>query len=315
MEFKISDIDGIRVKTTSLVPASPLAVLQVVHGMMEHSERYLEFAKWLASQGIAVYLSDHFGHGKNLEYTPGQAVKGSQIHGHLADKDGWKKSIAVLYDLNQIIQKNHPGLPVIMFGHSMGSVMVQTYMQHFGKEVNGFILSGTMSQHRIMINAGVMLADILRSFYGPHHRSGLLTKLGYGSYSKYFKPKRTDFDWLCSDQAVVDAYVNDPFCGFPCTTAFYSDFFRGIRENITQPEVKIGGNSSILIIGGEKDPAGHFGKDPKRFARMYRKAGFSQVELKLWPEGRHEMLNEVNKEEVWEVIRSWTIGQLAVGQG
>lgn len=298
----------------SIVPVSPKAVMQIIHGMMEHSGRYLEFANWLADLGIAVYLSDHYGHGKNLEYIPGQVTKGNQVHGHFADKDGWKNSLEALHEFNLDIRENHPGLPVFMLGHSMGSVMLQSYMQKFNEDVAGFILSGTMSQPKILINAGILLADSLKAIYGPHYRSRLLISLGYGSYSRYFKPKRTDFDWLCSDPAVVDAYVADPFCGFPSTAALYCDFFRGIRENIHPVPSESSAKGSLLIIGGENDPAGRFGKDPKRFAELYRKAGYEKVDLKLWPDGRHEMLNEVNKKEVWEYIYSWIIGQLADGQ-
>jgi alpha-beta hydrolase superfamily lysophospholipase len=302
-EFTIGQNEKERFYAVSVVPDHPVAVLQTVHGMMEHSGRYMEFATWMAEQGIAVYLNDHRGHGKNLQYIPGARPKGEDIHGHLGRRNGWGNSVETLADLTEKINQDHPGLPVFILGHSMGSVMVQSYLRRYADRVSGAILSGPTLQPKPALHAGIMLADLLRVLYGCQYRSYLLKNLSYGSYSKYFKPRRTDFDWLCTDKAVVDAYVRDPMCGFPCTTAFYSDFFRGIRENL--PPYINTENLPLLILAGGKDPTGHFGKDPEALGNLYRKAGCAEVGIKIWPEGRHEMLNETNKPEVWEFILSW----------
>ena len=311
-EFAFITGDGANINAWSMVPDKPIAVLQVVHGMMEHSARYLDFAHWMADRGMAVYMNDHPGHGRNLDYIPGQNITGHEVHGHFADRGGWTKCLESLHKLQAIILQDHPGLPRFFLGHSLGSVMLRSYLQNYNVDIDGFILSGTMLQPKPMLGTGIMLVDIIRGLYGPKHRSGLLIKLGYGSYSKYFKPKRTDFDWLSSDNAVVDAYVADPLCGFPCTTAYYSDFFRGLWENMSRKPGEAGKNSPVLIIGGEKDPTGHFGKDPKKIAAYYRDHGNLNVGLKLWTDGRHEMLNEVNKLEVWEFILNWTNDLVAV---
>jgi alpha-beta hydrolase superfamily lysophospholipase len=302
-EFTIGQNEKDRYYAVSVVPDHSIAVLQTVHGMMEHSGRYLEFAYWMAEKGVAVYMNDHRGHGKNLRYIPGSRPTGEDIHGHFGRRNGWEKSVQTLHDLTSKIKMDHPGLPVFILGHSMGSVLVQSYLRSYGDQVNGAVLSGPTRQEKPMLNAGIVLVDLMRILYGCQHRSNLLKNLSYGGYSKYFKPRRTDFDWLCSDTAVVDAYVRDPLCGFRCTTAFYSDFFRGIRENI-RPLLN-SENLPILILAGGKDPTGHFGKDPETLVSLYRLAGSQDVQMKIWPEGRHEMLNEVNKKDVWEYLLEW----------
>ena len=302
-EISIPSPDGTAMRAWSVLPAKPVALLQIVHGMMEHSGRYLEFAGWLADHGIAVYLNDHRGHGKNLEYLPGQVRKGDHIHGHFADRDGWPKSVETLHDLMLLAKHDHPGLPFFILGHSMGSLMVQSFLRKHSHEIDGAILSGPLRQPGLLLRSGIALGNILRRFYGSHHRSKLLVRLGYGSYPRYFRPKRTDFDWLSTDRNVVDEYVADPLCGFPLTTAFYADLFRGLKENSASAPVRK--DLPLLIFAGGKDPAGHFGKDPVEVARLYRKAGLESVDLHIWPDGRHEMLNETNKEDLWEFVLNW----------
>ena len=302
-EFIIRSGSGEKVHAMSIKPQRPRAILQVVHGMMEHTGRYREFAGWMADQGIAVYMNDHRGHGKNLEYVPGQKIRGEHIHGYFGRAKGWERSVDTLHDLTRLAKENHPGLPLFILGHSMGSVMVQSYFRKYPQEAQGVILSGPTLQPLPLVYAGIFLTDIIRVIYGCRYRSFLLKQLSYGGYSRYFKPKRTEFDWLSSDPAVVDAYVNDPLCGFPCTTAFYSDFFGAIRENASLKKVSC--NVPLLIFAGAQDPTGHFGKDPVEMAKRYSEAGLTDVEVKVWPEGRHEMLNELNKLEVWEFLLNW----------
>ena len=307
-ELELISKDGTKIAAWSIIPENPKAALQLVHGMMEHSGRYREFASWMAERSVAVYMNDHRGHGKNLKYIPGQKVRGKEIYGHFANRNGWVKSVETLHDLTELIKRNHPGLPVFILGHSMGSVMVQSYLRKYARGLQGAILSGPMRQPRSALNAGIMLAEALRVLFGCRYRSGLLKNLSYGNYSKYFKPQRTDFDWLCSDPKVVDEYVNDPLCGFPCTAAFYSDFFRGIRENL--PGNKFMEKLSLCIFAGKNDPTGHFGKDPELLAEYYKNSGCKNVVVKVWPDRRHEMLNEINKGEVWEFVQNWIAGRL-----
>jgi alpha-beta hydrolase superfamily lysophospholipase len=301
-EFTIKVQDA-EIACWSVTPSQPGCILQVVHGMMEHSGRYVEFARWMSGKGIGVYINDHPGHGKNLNYIPGERHVGDDIHGHFGDRNGWKKCLDILHSMTLRIHEENPGIPVFILGHSMGSVLVQSYLRRFSRDVSGAILSGPFQQPGLLLNSGIALVDILSLLRGRRHRSRLLKDLGYGSYSKYFKPKRTEFDWLCSDPGVVDEYVNDPYCGFPCTIAFYSDFFRGIRENVSP--AGIDPKLPMLIFAGKNDPTGHFGKDPEKIADYYRLNGVKSVDMQIWPDGRHEMLNETNKAEVWEYIRIW----------
>jgi alpha-beta hydrolase superfamily lysophospholipase len=307
-EFNIPSVDGADINAWSITPDKPVAVMLLVHGMMEHSGRYREFAKWLAGKGIAVYMNDHRGHGRNLVSSPGDQAARPALFGHFADRDGWLKSVETLHDLLLLAKQNHPDLPVFILGHSMGSLLVQSFLRRYSHEVDGAILSGPLRQPGLLLLSGIGLVKVLWKLYGPHHRSKLMIQLGYGSYSKYFKPKRTGFDWLCSDPKVVDDYVADPLCGFPLTTAFYADLFRGLRENSAPAPIRK--DLPLLIFAGGKDPAGHFGRDPVAVAGLCRNAGLSKVDLHIWPDGRHEMLNETNKVEVWEYLLSWTVGQL-----
>ena len=278
--FTFTDSNSDLINAYSWQPEKPVAALQIVHGMMEHSARYEAFASYLAGKGIAVYMNDHRGHGKNLQYIPGQEVQGKEIYGHFTDHDGWAKSVETLHFLTGIIKKNHPGIPLFILGHSMGSVLARSYLNKYSREIDGAILSGTILQPPLMLHAGILLVDILRLLHGPRYRSKLLISLGYGSYSKYFKPKRTDFDWLTSDTAIVDEYVADPLCGFPCTTAFYSDFFSGIRDSDRRKNLaNVRTNLPLLIFSGKYDPTGHFGKDPEKIAGTYRKMGLKDPHL------------------------------------
>lgn len=302
IEFTLKVRDS-EIACWSVLPSRPVCIVQVVHGMMEHSGRYMEFARWISGKGIGVYINDLPGHGKNLNYIPGETPVGDDIHGHFGDRDGWNRCMTVLNSMRGRINEENPGIPVFILGHSMGSVLVQSYMRRFSHEVNGAILSGPLRQPKLLLNSGIGLVGIISLMRGRRYRSRLLKDLGYGSYSKFFLPKRTEFDWLCSDPQIVDEYVNDPYCGFPCTTAFYSDFFHGIWENMSTAVIDPG--LPMLIFAGKNDPTGHFGKDPEKIADYYRRLGVKSVDIKIWPDGRHEMLNEVNKTEVWEYLQNW----------
>jgi alpha-beta hydrolase superfamily lysophospholipase len=273
-------------------------VLQIAHGMQEYALRYAHFAKWLNDRGIAVYANDHIGHGSS--------IASMEEISDFPRKDDWQRSVDFLHLLTKKIRTDHPGIPVVLLGHSMGSVLVQSYMIRYGSAADAYILSGAIRQPMLMAGIGGFLANILSAINGAHDRSRLLISLGYGKYNKHFRPNRTACDWLCRDNAIVDGYIKSPLCGIPLTNSFYRNLFYGFRfiacrRNLMQ----IPAGKQVLIIAGKSDPSGFFGKAPLKISQLLTKFAKAKVEVKLYPECRHEILNEINREEVYMDLLAW----------
>jgi alpha-beta hydrolase superfamily lysophospholipase len=302
--FKIETQDYPQVQAYSWTVKDPLAVVQIVHGMMEHARRYDHFIRWLNENQIAVYASDHIGHGLS--------VKTASELGHFPHKDDWQRSVGILHNLTLKIREEHPRVPLFLFGQSMGSVMAQTYMIQHGRDTDGYILSGPVRQSRFMANIGLFIAGTLSFFFGPADRSKLLIYLGYGQYNKRFEPKRTAFDWLCTVERTVDDYVSSPLCGFPCSNRFYQNFFYGFKYISNHKNLKqVPSGIPVYIFAGRMDPVGKFGKDPKKINYLLSKFGRAKVYMKLYSQGRHDMLNEKNQEEVREDLLEWIRGVIS----
>lgn len=272
-------------------------VIELVHGMQEHIGRYSEFAEFLASNGFIVVGHDHLGHGR----TP----KLKRDFGYFASKDGWDKLVEDIHLLQNIVHNEYPNLPYIIFGHSMGSLIVRTYITKYDDALDGIIISGTSGQ-KLMLNLGMFLIKIIEIFKGKRYRSKLITKLVTGSFNKNFKPNRTPSDWLCSDEQVVDRFLEDKLCGIPFTLQAYYDLLSGTKylskqKNIDETPIDV----PILIFSGENDPVGENGKGVLRVYNMLKKDEDRKVYLRLFENGRHEMLNEVNKLEVHNFVLDW----------
>jgi alpha-beta hydrolase superfamily lysophospholipase len=302
-EFVYTSKDGTAIQGYAWLPAEPRMVVQIVHGMMEHARRYDRLASFLNDHGIAVYANDHRGHGGT--YSLNKGAESCHL-GHFSDHDGWQKVTGDMLMINKLIRSNHPGAPVVMLGHSMGSALARSFAVDHGQQLDGMILSGLMQMPSILLHAGKALASTLGFLHGRTRASRLMISMGYGSYSRHFKPKRTGFDWLSSDEAEVDLYVNDPLCGFPCSNGFYTDFFGGMAENNRkESRGSFRKDLPVLILAGEMDPAGKFGKAPRLVFSRLQSKGLRDVSLKAYPKGRHEMLNEVNRDEVISDILEW----------
>lgn len=273
-------------------------IVQIAHGMAEHAGRYAAFAHYLNESGYAVYANDHRGHGK----TAGNLEK----VGYFADSDGWQRVVEDMADLTKMIKQQLPNLPVFLLGHSMGSFLARHYAFLFGAEVKGIILSGTGGDPGLLGAVGRFVSAWEGRFRGKKARSQLMTNMSFGSFNKAFQPNRTDFDWLSRDPAAVDRYIDDPYCGDVFTTGFFYDLLSGLSEiNKTENILKTPKELPIYLFAGAEDPVGDNGKGVLQIHDKYKKAGIQDLACKLYPGGRHEMLNETNKDEVYQDILNW----------
>ena len=278
------------------------AVILVSHGMAEHSARYARLAEQLCNQGYGVYALDQRGHGQTATHG---------VLGHYADADGWCKVVGDLASLNQHIGQQHPGVPIVLLGHSMGSYIAQAYLLHHSASLHGAVLSGSNFQPLALYRAARLIARFERWRQGPTGRSALLEWLSFGSFNKAFKPNRTAFDWLSRDPDEVDKYAHDPLCGFRCSNQLWIDMLGGLQQiskasNLAQIDPGL----PLLVIGGECDPVSE-GKRLTSLAEALRHAGSQCLELKIYPQARHELFNESNRDEVTADLLTWLAGALS----
>ncbi|MCE5235215.1 MAG: lysophospholipase [Clostridiaceae bacterium] len=264
------------------------AIVQIVHGMAEHIARYQAFAEFLNANGVLAVGLDLTGHGKS--------VGTNGVKGYLADEDGWGKAVADISALLKKTRAEHPGITYVLFGHSMGSFLVRTYAARPGAEADAYILSGTAGRNPALA-AAKLIAKYEIKKHGARAQSATLNTLSFGAYNKAFAPNRTEFDWLSRDNEQVDRYVADENCGFVFTAGGFKDLFEGISEIGAKDWAARVPKKPILIISGEKDPVGGNGKGVKEIAASLADTGHD-VTLKLYPNCRHELLNETNAGEV-----------------
>lgn len=278
---------------------NPRAVLVIAHGMAEHSARYGPFASYLAENGYAVYMNDHAGHGKS-----------AQVKGHFADKDGWENVVTDLKTLMDEAAGEHPQLPLFLMGHSMGSFLSRSFLTRYGEQLSGCVLCGTMGINPAA-GAGRAIAALQCRVLGPRSRGKLLNKIAFGSFNKRIEHPVNDFAWLSADEENCKTYAADPDCGFEFTAAGYRDLFTGVQEISSEKwAAAVPRNVPVFLIAGAEDPVGNYGKGPAQVADMLKAAGVSQVELKLYPGLRHEILNEQGKEQVYEDVLAWLNARL-----
>ncbi len=274
-------------------------IVQLVHGIAEYIERYDEFARFLASKGFLVVGNDHLGHGKS--------VLREENLGFFAEKDGWMKAVGDMETLRAMTAREHPGVPYFIFGHSMGSFLTRTYLIcHPEAPLAGAILSGTGQNPAPVVYAGLALCKAEEHRHGPRYRSKLINSVAFGAYNKGFEPRRTDFDWLSRDEGNVDRYISDPLCGFLPTVGLFKDMMGGLAFISKKSNLeKMRKDLPVYIMSGDKDPVGGDGQGVAKVYGMFLSSGMRDVLYKFYPEGRHEMLNDVNKAEVMNDIAAW----------
>lgn len=274
------------------------AVVQISHGMSEHIERYGEFARFLAGQGILVVGHDHLGHGGS--------ASSEEDYGYFAEKDGNRALIKDLHKVFALTRKEYKDVPYVLLGHSMGSFLARQYLCYYGGELDGAVICGTGYQPQIVVRSGLILCRIEAALFGWKHRSRLLRWMSFGSYNSKFRPNRTDSDWLCRNEDSVDRYIKDPRCGFSFTVNGYYNMFLGMSKIIRKEYLeKMPKDLPVLFVAGAEDPVGNAGKGVRRVEKMFRDVGMKRVECKLYPGDRHELLNELDREQVFADILGW----------
>lgn len=303
-EFTLPSNDGITDLHCILwePETEPKALFQLVHGMCEYIDRYSEFAEYLTERGIVVLGHDHLGHG--------DSVTDKQKYGFFAEKDGARIVIDDMRTVTLYGKTRFPGIPNFILGHSMGSFMVRRYLTIYGRDVNGAVIMGTGMVPGIVAGLGKAVAGALKGFCGGLYRSKLVTNMAIGGYNKLFEPCRTSSDWLSRNTENVDKYEADDRCGFMFTVSAYKDFFT-VMGLIAKESVytKTPRELPVLITSGAVDPVGGTAA-VEALEKQYKGIGMTNVTTRIYPEDRHEILNEVDREQVYADIWFWLKGAM-----
>ena len=279
------------------------AVFQIAHGMAEHGERYEDFAKHLCSLGFAVLVNDHVGHGKS--------VNNNDELGYFGESKGWDVLVEDERTLTDLIFKEYPDTPLIFFGHSMGSFVAREYIRRYGRDnrINAAIFCGTSGTNPASAVA-INIAESIIKLKGSTHRSKLINAMAFGPYNNKTE-KRTTFDWLSTDEEQVDKYIADKYCGYLFTAAGYKDLFT-ILTKVSAKDwyAEMPKEMPVLLVAGEDDPVGAYGKGVKQVYNDLKKSGQKDISIKLYPGMRHEILNEINNIVVYEEIANWAISKI-----
>lgn len=277
---------------------TPRGVIQSVHGVAEYIERYNDFAMFMAARGFVVVGDDHLGHG--------QSINDPSELGWFGEEDGWACLVRDEKHLRDQLARRYPDTPLVLFGHSMGSFISRTYLGWYPGDHDLCVLFGTGYHAPVVCWAGRMMAQREIRAHGSKYRSKSLQNLAFGSYLKGIEDPIGENDWICRDEAVVREYDADPLCGFTATAGLMRDMMEGLgiicrKEHLQQMEKAM----PVLFIAGDADPVGSYGRGVDKTAELFRRAGVKDVTVKLYPGARHEVLNELNRQEVWDDVLSW----------
>lgn len=275
------------------------AILQIAHGMVEFIDRYESFADYLCSKGILVTGNDHLGHGGSVE--------SRDDWGYFGD-NGNEILIEDMYSLTKLTKEEYPDKPYFLLGHSMGSFYARQYLTCHGDELTGAIIMGTGMEGLNKIKAGMFLCKLMASVKGWRYRSSFVNNMSFGAYNKKFEPARTKVDWLTKDESIVDWYLNEPRCTFTFTLNGYYQMFKGISSLYDKEKLnRIPKQLPVFFVSGKDDPVGSFGKEVEKSVESLKEAGIENIKLKLYPDDRHEILNETDKEVVYQDIYDWLV--------
>ena len=298
-----------RIRARMCTPdGTPRAIVQIAHGIAEHIDRYEAFMRFLAENGFVAVGNDHLGHGKSIARLEEQGI--------FAEKDGWNYVVEDMKKLRELAKEQFPNLPYIFFGHSMGSFLTRTFLIRYPDLYDAAILSGTGQQSPALVNGGYLAAELMTKLKGPHASGQALNDMAFGSYCKRIENPRTPFDWLSRDTETVDRYIADPLCGFVCKTSLYRDMMGGLKFLTSQKNInKMNKAAPIYFMSGAEDPVGDYGAGVETAYKAFCRAGLADVMIRLYPGGRHEMLNEINRGDVMQDILNWLNDKMDKLQG
>lgn len=296
-EFTLTSTKNVTLYGYISEPSSEIkGVVQICHGMAEHIERYFDFMDFLSENGYIVVGYNQRGHGK----TAGSVEK----QGYMDDKDNFDILVQDVHIVHEYVKKLYPNQIYYQFGHSMGSFVSQRYSEIYGSEIDGLILCGSSYNKGLGIDLGYLITSIITSIKGREYKSKFVDNTAFGSYNKKFKPNKTTVDWLSRDYESNLKYLEDDYCGAIFSVSYFKDLSHGFKQ-ITKNFDKMRKDLPVLIISGDADPVGNYGKGTTRLYKNFKKQNVSDVTLKLYKGARHELLNETNKEEVANDVLAW----------
>lgn len=281
--------------------------VQIHHGLAEHAGRYGEFAAFLSARGYHVYAHDHRGHGATTAPDAPPRL--------FAEEDGWAAVMADAEAVNAHIRAAHPRLPVIAFGHSMGGVIAFNQILRAPDSLAGAAVWNSNLALGALTAAMRGLLALEGIFTDPAAPGRLMNALTFQAWNRRFKPNRTEFDWLSRDESRVDAYVRDPLCGWPASISLWRDFVTGV-EYAEDPGhwTSAAKLLPLQLVGGRKDPATNEGEAVEKLSHRLKAAGFTDIDTVIFPEARHETLNEPNRETAYALFADWA-GRVSAGRG
>ncbi len=284
----------------------PVAIVQIIHGMCEHIDRYADIAEYLNQSGILVAGDDHIGHGYSSK---------PEDYGYFGETNGWKKLVEDEEGVRKLISEEYPGTPYVIWGHSMGSFILRAWLAMYGKGINGAIIMGTAGSSPAL-GIGLAMTKFLRKKNGSRAKSDFIDKMAFGAYMKGIENPIGKNDWISHDENVIRAYDADPMCGFSFTLAGYEDLFRLLKYiNSKECYEKMPKELCYLIASGLEDPVGNYAKGVLEVRDKMEKAGCTDVSQLLYEGMRHEPHNEIDKQVVYEDIRDFTLDMAEEADG
>ncbi len=299
-EYTFLSKDGkTQIHTVEWLPeGKPLGVLQICHGMVEYINRYHDFAEYMAEKGYYVVGHDHLGHG--------DSVVSAECLGYFAEKEGNACVIADIHKVRLLTMDKYPDIPYIMLGHSMGSFLLRQYLGTYAEGLTAAIIMGTGRQPGVILGAGKTICQVIAGVKGWKHRSTFVNNMAIGGYNKRFEAENCSAAWLSKDEKITMKYTKDPLCTYTFTVNAYYNMFSGMSiMNRQEKAGKFRKDLPLLLVAGQDDPVGNFGKSVDNLYQFYKKCGIEDVQLKLYHNDRHEILNELDKAVVYEDILNW----------
>lgn len=309
--FSLKMNDGCEIFLNRWEPDTPediKGVVQLHHGLAEHSMRYDRLGSILAENGYVLNAYDMRGHGKTAETA---IAKGEGRFGQLARKNGFETAVEDLAFIIESLKKDYPDKKIVLLGHSFGSFISQGYIEKYGERIDGCILCGTSGPQIPLAPIGKVVAKVVRAFKGPDATSKFLTKLSFGSYNKHIANPQTADDWISLNELNRQMYEMDKWCGFPLTVSFFVDITTALSTIHKKKNMKtVPTNLPVFFIYGKEDPVGGYGKTIEKLYEIYQKNGVKNLQIKGYENDRHEIFNEDDKETVEKDVLQWLSGVL-----